>query len=138
MKLELKHLTPYLPYGLEWFCLDQDSRECEELPTVKMFNLPNETLEIGGMDIDISELPYPNGLTIKPILRPLSDLYEKVRYFENTYPSFDVTQIDSLINDSRWLNQCEYLLVQYLFEWYFDVFGLIEKGLAIDINTLNP
>ena len=24
-----------------------------------------------------------------------------------------------------------------LFEWHFDVFGLIEKGLAIDINTLN-
>ena len=24
-----------------------------------------------------------------------------------------------------------------LFEWHFDVFGLIEKGLAIDFNTLN-
>jgi hypothetical protein len=26
--------------------------------------------------------------------------------------------------------------VQKLFEWHFDVFGLISKGLAIDINTL--
>ena len=24
-----------------------------------------------------------------------------------------------------------------LLEWHFDIFGLIEKGLAIDINTLN-
>ena len=24
-----------------------------------------------------------------------------------------------------------------LFEWHFDIFGLIEKGLAIDINTLS-
>jgi len=30
-----------------------------------------------------------------------------------------------------------YLITQKLFEWHFDVFGLIEKGLAIDINTLN-
>ena len=28
-------------------------------------------------------------------------------------------------------------LFEKLFEWYFDVFGLIEKGLAIDINTVN-
>ena len=25
---------------------------------------------------------------------------------------------------------------QKLFEWHFDVFGLIDAGLAIDINTL--
>ena len=29
-----------------------------------------------------------------------------------------------------------YGLVSKLIEWHFDVFGLIEKGLAIDINTL--
>jgi hypothetical protein len=30
-----------------------------------------------------------------------------------------------------------YKEMQKLFEWHFDVFGLIEKGLAIDINTIN-
>lgn len=30
-----------------------------------------------------------------------------------------------------------YSLYEKLFEWHFDVFGLIEAGLAIDINTLN-
>lgn len=29
------------------------------------------------------------------------------------------------------------ILFQQLFEWHFDIFGLIEKGLAIDINTLS-
>ena len=29
-----------------------------------------------------------------------------------------------------------YETIEKLFEWHFDVFGLIEKGLAIDINTL--
>jgi hypothetical protein len=29
-----------------------------------------------------------------------------------------------------------YSVFKNLFEWHFDVFGLIEQGLAIDINTL--
>lgn len=31
----------------------------------------------------------------------------------------------------------QYDAMQKLFEWHFDVFGLIEAGLAIDINTLS-
>jgi hypothetical protein len=31
----------------------------------------------------------------------------------------------------------QYDMFQKLFEWHFDVFGLIEKGLAININNLN-
>ena len=31
----------------------------------------------------------------------------------------------------------EYAAMEILFEWHFDVFGLIDKGLAIDINSLN-
>lgn len=30
-----------------------------------------------------------------------------------------------------------YECVEYMFQNYYDFFGLIEKGLAIDINTLN-
>ncbi len=29
-----------------------------------------------------------------------------------------------------------YKVVKKLFEWHFDIFGLIPAGLAIDINTL--
>ena len=38
--------------------------------------------------------------------------------------------------DSKYINNTSYLVFQKLLEWHFDVFGLIEKGLAIDINTL--
>lgn len=31
----------------------------------------------------------------------------------------------------------EYQVIEQLFEWHFDVFGLIDKGLAIDINSLS-
>ena len=46
-------------------------------------------------------------------------------------------------SDLVWLqgNGCKITLYdgicEKLFEWHFDVFGLIEKWLAIDINTLN-
>ncbi len=33
-------------------------------------------------------------------------------------------------------NGMDYWIMQRLFEWHFDVFGLIEKGLAIDKNTI--
>ena len=144
-KLELKHLAPYLPYGLNWFCLDQDSNEWEELPIVKLYNIPNETLEIGGMDIDISELPYPNGLTIKPILRRLSDLTKEIEFKGETarYHEF-LAEKDSLLesdllsicNGTINITRASYYVIDVLFQEHFDVFGLIEKGLAIDINTL--
>jgi hypothetical protein len=128
MKLKLEDLAPYLPYGLTWFCLDEDSREIEHLPTVKIYDLQKQTIEIGGMDIDLAELPYPDGLTIKPILRPLFDLeneeYEN-RIFNREY-----------IIDKEANSELGYYEWCYLFENHFDVFGLIEKGLAIDINTL--
>lgn len=38
-------------------------------------------------------------------------------------------------NPKNVMIQCWNVLFQKLYEWHFDVFGLIEKGLAIDINT---
>ena len=128
MKLELKHLAPYLPYGLNWFCLDEDSREIEHLPTVKIYDLEKQTIEIGGMDIDLSDLPYPDGLTIKPILRPLSDLQNKEHENRKVDREYIIeADADADLSYYEWC---------YLLENHFDVFGLIKKGLAIDINTI--
>jgi hypothetical protein len=129
MKLELKHLAPYLPY---------------EVKSVHYF----KGLEL-IKEIDCANVyGFVNGDTLhKPILRPLSDLtrlnningrkFCPITYIEESYAYFDTKQIFHLINNGNWLNNCDYLLIQYLFEWHFDVFGLIEAGLAIDINTLN-
>ncbi len=146
--LTIKHLSAYLPYGLYWHCLDKDSQEWEDIGLSKI-DLAFESLEIGGMDIDISELPYPNGLSIKPILRPLSDLqkliveefdkYDGIRdgkanfqiidlFCEENGCYGDVVNID--------LTKLPYECAIYIFENHYDFFGLIDKGLAIDINTL--
>ena len=49
------------------------------------------------------------------------------------------TNMFSRWDDGEGKDACNNDLRAKLFEWHFDVFGLIEKGLAVDINTLqNP
>ena len=120
MKLELKHLAPYLPYGLKYV-------------------YDNEILTLDGLDVnndvfncDIGETPIE---TIKPILRPLSD-FDKVNGFSLT------DMITHGYHHEFWQEgnfEVKYLMhldFEKLISWHFDVFGLIPEGLAIDINTI--
>ena len=116
MKLELKHLAPYLPYGL----------------SIK--NSIGKVIELTVMDFC-----YHLDKGFKPILRPLSDLKEGDfgEYLIEEFYTLDFEkQILRILEDNRWVNQCDYLLIQLLIENHYDVFGLIDKGLAIDINTI--
>ena len=115
MKLELKHLAPYLPHGL-W---------CEvnyiEGKEVKPFEIRWVT-----KDFNI----YSD---IKPILRPLSDLTNEFKY------DFRFTERTITIHKhglDYWVKGLRFDIVEFLLKNHFDVFGLIEQGLAIDINTL--
>ena len=136
MKLELKHLAGYLPYGLKIRYVQR-----------------NETHELEWHNI-ISICCEQNHL--KPIIRPLSDLRKEIevngekfvpinllkKEFNKTlcpYLFFDGTislDIDTE-NYSQTIDLFEgYLITQKLLEWHFDIHNLIENNLAIDINTL--
>lgn len=133
MKLELKHLAPYLPYGLK--CSYRGGNVSE---------LSFDYLSDFGCDY------------FKPILRPLSDLLKEglyighlnietitdesypVDYEEDNIKDLDVyleNWIESKSNDYH-VNFLPHGLVNELISEHFDVFGLINNGLAIDINTL--
>lgn len=86
---------------------------------------------------------------IKPILRPLSDLTNKIKINDNVFiPAQNIFEkaYNTYVNGSQRTGQIlpwkkhptlwKYIELTKLFEWHFDVFGLIEAGLAIDINTL--
>ena len=88
---------------------------------------------------------------IKPILHPLSDLANEIEHNRdrftpcdwiiNKYPTLYLPlQVQRLIEDINWLDQCDFMFIKHLLEWHFDIAGLIEKGEAIDVNTLqtNP
>ena len=133
MKLELKHLAPYLPYGLKYVKYsDNNSPIRHDI----MQGVSTNGIYACG---DITPLYFKN---CKPILRPLSDLTKEIEvngnlFIPNHHPLFKI-----FINDDMdwFMDNCpffvNYVQVQKLLEWHFDVFNLIEKGLAIDINTL--
>jgi hypothetical protein len=142
-KLELKHLAPYLPYDLR---LERISYKHERFKTLTGYDLCPD----GEID------------NIKLILRPLSDLTKEIevngekfvpierltKIFGGRPISFDGNCFYTKIQESVVRKKEDLVPLHFsqldafnkLFEWHFDIFGLIEKGLAIsyiDINTLN-
>jgi hypothetical protein len=116
--LQLKQLAPYLPYGVEILQPDAEGRN-------------TLTLDVEGLRImEVQGFEY-----FKPLLHPLSRLTEEMEhngerfvpkdklpmYFDNSL-HFLIEQIEN--------NYVEYCVIEKLFEWHFDVFGLINKGLA--------
>jgi hypothetical protein len=125
MKLELKHLTPYLPYGLN---IIHTSNEIYSSSNIwEMEGLVRD-------NIYLKENRYPADIfSVKPILRPKSDLS---KYRLPTVP--DPKNSSPAVIFLDWsVEMCYYDEYVFLFENHFDVFGLISAGLAVDINTLS-
>lgn len=152
-KLQLAHLAPYLPYKLK---IKGDSNgEIAILSTLSEMsvNIDGRGTQY-GMWSGIDE--------IKPILRPLSDLTKNIEgigipmvelakiwdrdslwvldgYYAKSskvYFSFSENSFFAKIDGDISPINHQFELFQKLFELHFDVFGLIEKRLAIDVNTL--
>ena len=137
MKLELKHLSAYLPYGLRVRHFEWGNWELDGLDVML-----NEVKLIGEKSQDQGWELIGN---IKPILRPLSDLNENIPFANAEYHwaaliSCSSQEMDGYINDVNNgvfdYEDLKYWQIERLFENHIDVFGLIESGLAIDINTI--
>lgn len=145
MKIELKHLAPYLPYKLTGVSKEGST-----------FYLAtgNNMLGRGVEDRDIGTWLSTG---IKPILRPLSDLTKELYYelsgktekdsfgfwygkhnggsdkrdyiYHSGYSSRQYFLCDGY-------GQFTYKMMEFFLEHHFDIFGLIPEGLAIDINTI--
>jgi hypothetical protein len=127
-KLELKHLAAYLPYGVR--------------TNIGRYSETNIELDLGFL------ISY-NIDAFKLILRPLSDLTKEIEV--NGERFVGIEKIETLFNiefemdsESSFLIgkeilydvlELNYVIIEKLFEWHFDVFGLIENDLAIDINS---
>ncbi len=133
-KLELKHLSPYLPYELEILILNYKSD----------YVGINRAEVIGHYFIgDTLYLTYKGGSTgksqneAKPILRPLSDLNKPIIIGGKEMVLTEQFEIlGEVIHSGYDIKFLKWYIFSYLLSIHFDVFGLIESGLAIDINTL--
>ena len=143
-KLELKHLAPYLPYGLRGFIETRSARYEVEI--------------VGWNYTTLHTNPSIHGYTncsfedFKPILHPLSDLVKPCLPDERTPAeemeddlmmswcvAYDeayeiITENEATLKAKA--KMLPYEMVEWLFEHHFDVYGLIEQDLAVDINTL--
>lgn len=123
--LELKDLAPYLPYKLK-------IKTRSEIRTMVYTNEYYGNLK--------DENPNPIALSVvlenncQLILRPLSDLVSKefLDYF-NFGSDMEEAIIERGFFNFNYLSVCDYIK---LLENHFDVFGLIEKGLAISIHNI--
>lgn len=121
MSIELKHIVGYLPYDLLMKSKNDFVSPLFRKLTVDgfQFHLDNRTPVL----IPLSELSSYHMAVLRQIRFPNSEQWTKQHYnFIKTVKSFPELQM---------LN-----IVQKLYEWHFDVHGLIEKGLAIDKSKL--
>jgi len=121
MKLELKHIAPYLPYGLNGrYTLS----EVITLSAGQKDEVRNKILAPDCVPFFLSNC--------KPILRPMSDLdTDDDAWFHKK------TSIEYVIEFNSVLDDLDYSTVQLMIANRYDVFGLIDQGLAIDINTVD-
>lgn len=138
-KLTIEHLAPYLPYGLKIEILNY---KCDyvgiQFSEITGFYMIGEALHV----------TYKGGSTgksiddFKPFLRPLSDLTKEIdhngaKFTPIDYNAFKHSKDDIIEYQNGFLHYkaIKFGIIQRLFEWHFDVFSLIDKGLAIDINS---
>jgi hypothetical protein len=82
----------------------------------------------------IHSIETPSG--VQPILRPLSDLTDK-KISDLNLDITDEIELRETRDHHKLATHLDYRLCQVLFKNHFDAFGLIDKGLAVNINTLN-
>jgi hypothetical protein len=122
--ITLKQLAPYLPYGVD--SRDQSNR------------IYRPKLQVNNINT------FLDGSQIM-LLHPLSDLTKEIEVNgERFVPIHVLDEIGKPIKHSS-PSVCftdGYVEMEYwneynkLFEWHFDVFDLISKGLAININYI--
>jgi hypothetical protein len=144
MKLEIKHLAPYLPYGLkvQHTTFVEFGKTIERIQTLECLSDECATFP-SGMDYYFDD---ENECEIKPLLRPLSDLTKEIEHngerfvpIEKLKEMYGMTILMSNNKSNEPVAPLKlepYIIIQQLFEWHFDVFGLINSGLAIDLNTI--
>ena len=148
MRLETKHLAPYLPYNLKMVMTHDSFEDFENIDSDEdcllkgsvweLYVLTTDYIDFFGGECDdfaVKEERYriANNGTLKPILRPMSDLtLEECMNHE----LHNVTSALSGQKPEFILRHTSYEDIEKLISLHFDVFGLIEKDLAIDINTI--
>lgn len=149
-ELLFKALCGYLPYKLKLKALKRRYRAyngCRTLTEIfELYSVSNSWNPDVFIGID-GPVGFYNIDDFKPLLLPLSHLTEEIEHngerfvpVEKLKWMFDLEDLDHHLviefeTKITMLKNCMDI-IEKLFEWHFDVYGLIEKGLAIDKTTV--
>ena len=146
--LTIQHLAPYLPYGVQ---VKYNDCIYKKTHIATLSGVSNDGIEttykrrFKGCSGDYISFKGRNNIVVlgvKPILLPLSDLTK-----EDISNFYGMTESEiKNIEWEEWAQELKHLIetdsplqlkqFNYLFSRNFDLFGLIENNLAIDINTI--
>jgi len=132
MQLEVKHLAPYLPYKLKEFYEMSSVQKKETLQAIDTLGKCRTDEDLRWFEIKM----------FKPILQPLfNDNFDYSIFLMDNFPEEKWADAYNYIMNGVGfgvkIEQIPYELHDFLFQNHIDVFGLIEKGLAVNINTLS-
>jgi len=148
MKLELKQLAPYLPYELKFITPKHRIKYGEQtILTARGLSLQDD-LSLNIEFLFDNELYFSNEMkSCTPILRHCNDFDKEITHNGNTFIPYDLAK--SVVSEKQWALIVEtvtkdytkwvdfpYWYVRLLLEWHFDIFGLIDNGLAVNINEV--
>ena len=139
MELELKHLSPYAPYGIKVF-LGKTERDLTAISIDSKFVFINQWS--GSREKQMAGIE-----NIKPILRPISEFGDsddlrKVHEFIGlgkwceAYDQYFDVWFNDLANVDKLVLQAPYEIFTYFLANHYDVFGLIPNGLAVNTNSI--
>lgn len=146
-------LAMSLPYGLKLNAI-------ELFEDKKIYDFNGFEVNEQVVHISTEEEDWHNDHVYISILHPLSDLTKEIEnkgekfvpieYFEigdedSNFFEFDfgniklIKSLESIANNNclHDINYIPFSVVQKLVEWHFDIAGLIDKGEAIDIKTID-
>lgn len=137
-KLELKHLAPYLDYDLQ--CREYASKiDKKEMINSYMRGI-TKTVESFVIDTIFNGITETLSIEeFKAILNPLSDYIDILGKGINmlNIDVQDQIELCDFADKKIGLSQVSYGLYEIMCKNHIDFNRLIEKGLAIDKNTLN-
>ena len=139
--LTLEHLAPYLPYRLKIYYEPYAIKYY--LSSVGEWNIELLHPDTGMEYVKYDSEEFGNH---KPILRPMSDLTKEIQVdgWMEGKPFKPIDFIDmhhnfshlSLVDIEKDPTRYPYTVVRWLTSLHFDIHGLIDKNLAVNLNTL--
>jgi len=135
--MKLEEIVGYLPHKL--IVYKPNGIDVAEIVGIRIMN--NGRIKIHFLDY-VAGYDTSYIANFKPILHPLTDLTKPItvdgKEFVpmNEFDSYEQLMLKKVLEGTNHIYNMLYKTIKKLYQWHFDIHGLIEKGEAIDINTI--